>query len=146
GKSVNITGRGAFDPTLLGQFSWDRTTSPLNSLVVAGAPFVTPTTTFLQFGYQQAFPTGTIISLTLANQRQSTTQQRLIYNPDVISRLSFTFVQQLMNGFGLKVNRRFQNVAGNNLELVYEWFRQRAESTLSDAQKAYWDLAAAQEK
>lgn len=145
-RGLNISPRGAFDPTLIANFSWDRTTSPLNSLVVAGLPFVTPVTTFGQVAYQQAFPTGTSFSVTFSNQRQSSTQKSLIYNPDVISRLSVNFVQQVLNGFGFAVNQRFQHVARNDIKIVREWFRQQVITTVAQAQNAYWDLVAAQEQ
>src|ERR1700730_19016025 len=41
GGAVNIPPVGTFDPTVNFNFSWDRTSSPLNSLVVAGVPSVT---------------------------------------------------------------------------------------------------------
>ena len=145
-RSLNIAPRGAYDPTFLFNFSWDRTTSPLNSLVVAGVPAVIPNTTFYQFALQQAFTTGTSFSWQLSNQRQSTTQQSLIYNPDVVSRMSFNIVQQLMNGFGFEVNRRFQTVARNNRQIVRQWFRQQVNTILSQAASAYWNLVAAQEQ
>ena len=44
GGAVNIAPVGTFDPTINYAFSWDRTTSPLNSLVVAGVPSVTTCT------------------------------------------------------------------------------------------------------
>jgi len=145
-RSINLQPRGAYDPTFLFNFSWDRTTSPLNTVVVAGTPAVTPNTAFYQFAWQQALTTGTSFSVTLSNQRQSTTQQNLIYNPTVISRMSINVVQQLLNGFGFGVNRRFQTVAKNNLKIVREWFRQQVNTTLAQAQNSYWDLVSAQEQ
>lgn len=145
-KSLTLSPRGVFDPTFLFNFSWDRTGSPLNTLVVAGTPDVTTNTIFFDFGYQQFFPTGTSFSVDLANQRQSSTQQSLIYNPDVINRLSVNVVQQLTNGFGLTVNRRFQTVARNGIEITREWFLQQVDTTLAQAEDSYWNLVAAQEQ
>lgn len=145
-RSLNLTPRGAFDPALIFNFSWDRTTSPLNTLVVAGSPVVIPATAFYQVGWQQAFTSGTSFSVQFSNQRQSSTQKFLLFNPDVISRVSVNVVQQVTNGFGFGVNRRFQTVARNNREIVREWFRQQANSILAQAQNNYWDLVAAQEQ
>ena len=145
-RSLNLTPRGAFDPALIFNFSWDRTTSPLNTLVVAGSPVVIPATAFYQVGWQQAFTSGTSFSVQFSNQRQSSTQKFLLFNPDVISRVSVNVVQQVTNGFGFGVNRRFQTVARNNREIVREWFRQQANSILAQAQNSYWDLVAAQEQ
>jgi outer membrane protein len=145
-KSLTIGARGVFDPTFLFNVSWDRTVSPLNTLVVAGSPVVTTNTDFLEFGYQQAFPTGTSFSVDLANERQNSTQSSLIYNPDVITRLSVSVVQELTNGFGLTVNRRFETVARNDIEITKQWFLQQVDTTLAQAEDSYWNLVSAQEQ
>ncbi len=145
-RSVTLGPRGVFDPAFLFNFSWDRTASPLNTLVVAGSPVVTTNTAFFDFGYQQAFPTGTSFSVDLANERQKSTQQSLIFNPDVITRLSVSVVQQLTNGFGLTVNRRFETVARNDIEITKQWFLQQVDTTLAQAEDSYWNLVSAQEQ
>lgn len=145
-RSLTVQPRGGFDPTLSFDFSWDRTASPLNTLVVAGSPVVTTNTTFFSFGWQQAFTTGTSFSVDIANQRQGSTQQFLIYNPDVITRMSVIAVQQLTTGFGLAFNRRFQTVARNNVEFVKQWYLQQVNTTLAQAEASYWNLVSAQEQ
>jgi outer membrane protein len=145
-KSLTVQPRGNFDPSFSFDFSWDRTASPLNTLVVAGSPAVTTNTTFFTFGWQQAFTTGTSFSVDVANQRQGSTQQFLIYNPDVITRMSVIAVQQLTNGFGLAFNRRFETVARNNVEFVKQWYLQQVNTTLAQAEESYWNLVSAQEQ
>jgi outer membrane protein len=145
-KSLNFQPRGAFDPTLSFDFSWDRTSSPLNTVVVAGSPVVATNSTFFEFGYQQAFPTGTSFAINMANQRQSSTQLSLIYNPDLITRVTASVVQELTNGFGTTANRRFQTVARNDLEITRQWFLQRVDTMLAQAEEGYWNLVAAQEQ
>ncbi len=145
-RSLSIQPRGSFDPAFTVDFSLDRTSSPLNTIIVAGSPVVTTNTTFLSFGWVQSFTTGTSFSVDVANQRQSSTQQSLIYNPDVITRMTVTAVQQMTNGFGRAFNRRFQTVARNNVRFVREWFLQQVDTTLSQAESSYWDLVSAQEQ
>jgi len=145
-RSLTVQPRGGFDPTLNFDFSWDRTANPLNTLVVAGSPVVTTNTTFFTFGWQQAFTTGTSFSVDIANERQSSTQQFLIYNPDVITRMSVTAVQQLTSGFGFAFNRRFQTVARNNVEFVKQWYLQQVNTMLAQAEESYWNLVSAQEQ
>ena len=145
-RSLTVQPRGGFDPNVSFDFSYDRISSPLNTLVVAGSPVVTTNTAFFSFGWQQAFTTGTSFSVDIANQRQSSTQQSLIYNPDVITRMSVIAVQQLTSGFGRAFNRRFQTVARNNVEFVREWFLQQVNSTLAQAEDSYWNLVSAQEQ
>jgi outer membrane protein len=145
-RTLTVQPRGGFDPTVSFDFSWDRTSSPLNTLIVAGSPAVTTNTAFFTFGYQQAFATGTSFSVDIANERQGSTQQSLIFNPDVITRMSVIGVQQLTNGFGRAFNRRFQTVAQNNVEFVREWFLQQANAALAQAEDGYWNLVADQEQ
>jgi outer membrane protein len=145
-RPLTVSPRGGFDPTVTFDLSWDHTSSPLNTVVVAGSPVVTTNTTFFSFGYQQAFTTGTSFSVDLANERQSSTQQSLIYNPDVITRMSVIAVQELTSGFGRAFNRRFQTVARNDVEFVREWFLQQVNTTLAQAEDSYWNLVSAQEQ
>ena len=145
-RSLFLQPRGAFDPAFIFNVSWDRTGIPLNTLVVAGLPAVTSDTAFYQFGWQQAFTTGTSLSIQIANQRQDSTQLGLIYNPDVITRMSANVVQELTNGFGFAVNRRFQTVARNNIEIARNWFLQQVDATLAQAEDGYWNLVSAQEQ
>jgi outer membrane protein len=145
-RSLSVGPRGSFDPALTFDFSWDRTASPLNTLVVAGSPAVTTNTKFYSVGWLRSFTTGTSLSVDLANQRQSSTQQSLIYNPDVISRMAVAVVQQLTSGFGIAFNRRFQTVARNNVQFVRGWFLQQVNSVLAQAADSYWDLVSAQEQ
>jgi len=144
-RAVTISPRGSFDPTLVVNFSQDRTTSPLNTTRISGIPIVTNPTTFLQASYQQAFTSATSFSLAFSNQRQSSTQQFLLYNPSFVSRYSFSLTQQLLNGFGFAVTRRFLTVARNNQQIAEEVFRQTAATTLTQSQNLYWDLVAARE-
>src|SRR5438309_1159005 len=145
-RTLTVQPRGGFDPNVNVDFSWDRTTNPLNTVVVAGSPVVTTNTAFFSFGYQQAFATGTSFSADVANQRQTSTQRSLIYDPDVITRMSVIAVQQLTSGFGRPFNRRFQTVARNNVEFVREWFLQQVDTILAQAEDSYWNLVSAQEQ
>ena len=145
-RTLTLQPRGAYDPTFIFNVSWDRTASPLNTLVVAGSPVVTTDTAFYQFGWQQAFTSGTSFSVQISNQRQYSTQQSLIYDPDVITRMSVNVVQQLTNGFGFTFNRRFQIVARNDIRIARNWFLQQVNTTLTQAEDSYWDLVSAQEQ
>lgn len=144
-RAVTVRASGSLDPTFLLNYSIDRSSSPLNTVRVSGIPTVTTATTALQARYVQALATGTTISVTFNNQRQSSTQQFLLYNPDFVSSFSFNFTQQLLNGFGFAVNRRFLLVAKNERLITNESYRQQVSTTLAQAQNAYWDSVAARE-
>ena len=61
-SQVVVRPSGVFDPSFRATFSIDHTTSPLNTLIVAGVPLVTNGTAAASFSYSQAFPSGTSIA------------------------------------------------------------------------------------
>jgi outer membrane protein TolC len=142
---VSVRPAGLFDPTVSLAFSMDRTSSPLNTEVIAGVPYVTTRTTAFSAGYVQAFSTGTSIAASYGFQRQGSSQLHLLFNPDFTPGFTATLSQQLLNGFGKAVNLALVKVAENEQKIERESFRRQATTTLVAAQNAYWDLAAAQE-
>jgi outer membrane protein len=144
-SSVNVGPSGVFDPSLNVSFSLDRTPSPLNTLVVAGVPQVTTHTAAASVRYVQAFPSGTSIAASYGFQRQSSTQLHLLYDPAFTPGFTFTVAQQLVNGFGYKVNRALIKVAENEQGIEKESFRQQLITSLASAENAYWDLISARE-
>ncbi|MBI4454960.1 MAG: TolC family protein [Acidobacteria bacterium] len=145
GGAVQIGPSGTFDPSVNFNFSWDRVSSPLNTLQVAGIPAVTTYSTAFTGTYTQLFPTGTSYFLGVNGLRQSSTQQFLRFNPAVISRFVFGFHQPLLSGFGLLPNERFMIVARNNQKVSEEVFRQQVINTVVKVENMYWDTVALQE-
>ncbi len=144
-SSVRVSPSGTFDPTFGVSFSVDRTSSPLNTLVVAGIPHVTTNTEAATFSYTQAFPSGTSISASYGVQRQGSSQLHLLYNPAYTPGFTATVSQQLLNGFGFKVNRALIKVARNEQGVERQSFKQALIAGIAGAQSAYWDLISAQE-
>jgi outer membrane protein TolC len=144
-RQVTARPQGNLDPTLLMNFSVDSTVSPLSTVRVSGIPVVGTHTTALQARYVQAFTTGTSISITFNNQRQSSTQQYLRFNPLFVSSFNFTITQQLLNGFGRAANERFMEVARNDQMIARELVRAQTSTVLAQALTNYWDVAAARE-
>lgn len=144
-RQVVARPRGSYDPSIAFSFSLDRTTSPLNTIVVAGLPSVDSSTTALQARFAQAFTTGTSVTLSFNSQRQNSTQKFLRFNPSVVSAFSLTATQQLMNGAGREVNGRFLTVAERGKRIAAEATRQQVMTTLAEAESAYWDLVAARD-
>jgi outer membrane protein len=145
GGAVNIGPTGTFDPSLSFNFSWDRTTSPLNTLQVSGIPSVTVSSTSFSGAYAQLLPTGTSYFVGLNGLTQNSNQQFLRFNPAVITRFALGFNQPLLNGFGFLPNERFVMVARNNQRVAEEVFRQQVIATAVKVANGYWDLAAFQE-
>ena len=142
-RQIVVGPRGTFDPDLQIGASFDRATSPLNTRQVAGVDVVTTPSTAVLTRFERAFSTGFSFAVSFNSQRQSSTQQFLLYNPAYTSRMSVTMYQPLWNGFGFAVNRRFINIAKNDLLVSRQLYRQTVSTAIINAQNAYWDLVAA---
>jgi outer membrane protein TolC len=145
GGAVSIGATGAFDPSVSFSTSYDRVTSPLNSLVVSGIPTTTSSAVAFSASYAQLFTTGLSYSVSLSTLRQITTQENVLYNPDVTSRLSIGVNQPLLAGFGRMANERFMTVAKNDVSTADEVFRQQVITSVAQLEDAYYNLRAYQE-
>lgn len=144
GGAVSVGAAGAFDPSVSFGMSYDRVTSPLNSLVVSGIPTTTSSAIAFSTSYAQLFTTGASYSVSLSTLRQDTTQENLLYNPDVTSRISIGFNQPLLAGFGKMANERFITVARNNVATADQVFKQQVITSVAQLEDAYYGLAAFQ--
>ncbi len=145
GGAIQVGSSGNFDPSFNLNFSWDRNTSPLNTIQVSGVPTVTGVTAAVSSSYAQLFHSGTSFSLTITGQRQTSTQQYLRFNPAMVTRMAFGIHQPLLSGFGFLPNERYIRVARNNTRTAEDVFRQQVITTIVAVSNAYWDLAALQE-
>lgn len=145
GGAVFVGAAGAFDPSVTFSTSFDRVSSPLNSLIVSGIPTTTSSAIAYSTSYSQLFTTGTSYSVSLSTLRQNTTQQNLLFNPDITSRLSIGVNQPLLAGFGRMANERFMTVAKNDTGTADEVFRQQVIASIAQIEDAYYNLRAFQE-
>lgn len=145
GRLVVVGSRGTFDPDVQVTLSYDHATSPLNTLQVAGINAVATPSTDVLTRFEKESSSGFSFSVSFNSQRQSSTQQALLFDPAYTSRLSISFSQPLLAGFGLAVNRRFLTIARNDIAISRQVFRQQVSTALVNAQNAYWDVVAARE-
>jgi outer membrane protein len=143
--AVNIRPSGVFDPSVSLAFSLDHTVSPLNTVRVAGVPVVTTATGAASINYVQAFVTGTSLTVNYSYQRQGSTQEHILFDPAIVPGFTATVSQQMLNGFGTRVNRALIKVAENEQNIERESFRSQVITALVNAKNAYWDLVAAKE-
>jgi outer membrane protein TolC len=143
GGAVSVPQVGTFDPAVSFSASYDRTASPLNSTVVAGVAHVTTTSSASSVNYTQLFPQGASVTMTVNGIAQSSTQQSLLFNPAVVSRLAAGVNQPLLNGSGFLANRRFLLVAINNVNSSEQLFREQVTAVVTQVENTYWGLAAA---
>src|SRR6185436_3081688 len=61
-------------------------------------------------------------------------------NPQYPTSLTFSYTQPLWRGLKIDQSRRQIQIARKNLSLTDSQFRQRAIDTITNVQRAYWDL------
>jgi outer membrane protein len=136
----------SFDPLLTSTIGWSRTSIPVNNGFLSGTgstssfTALTNQSTVGNFGYSQAFPTGTNFLVSLNNNRQSSTSNANFFNPSVNSSLAVQFQQPLLNGFGFTPNLRFLRVARNNRKIADLAFEQQVITTVSAVENQYYEL------
>jgi len=97
------------------------------------------------FGYSQAFTSGTTFTAAWNNTRGSASPTADLFNPSVTSALTATVSQQLLNGCCFEVNRRNLIIAKNNRKIADLVFVQQAITTVTNTITAYWELVYARE-
>jgi len=140
GGATNVGVIGCCDPVAGAMFGWDRRTSPLNYVVVSGAPVVTTQTTNAVTYFGQGFLTGTSYAVAVNGYRQSTTSLNTLFNPVVPTGLTIGVDQQLLNGFGYRANAKFIRIAQNDLKISSSVFRQQVITTVAQVLNLYWDF------
>jgi len=141
-----------FDPTLTSTFSVDDRNIPVNNPLTSGtgtgasslARLTIHTSTF-NTQLSEGFHTGTTFFTAWDNTRSSSTSPANLFNPSVQSSIFVGFSQQLLNGFGTKVNTRNIRIAKNNRKIADLAFSQQAITTITNTITAYWELVFARE-
>ncbi len=139
-----------FDPQVTATLAMDHRKIPVNNPIqsgvgLTGAGSLTTHTITGNFGYSQAFHTGTGVAVTWNNNRLSTTSPAALLNPGLNSTLFVSFTQQLLNGFGLLANTRFIRIAKNNKKIADLSFAQQVITTVVQTENLYWELVFARE-
>jgi outer membrane protein TolC len=141
------------DPVLTGAVSIFDGNTPINNPFISGSGTTGESALIAEkihsssfnFGYAQAFTSGTSVSATWDNTRSSTSPTANLFNPSVSSTLTATISQQLLNGCCFEVNRRNIIIAKNNRKIADLVFRQQAITTVTNTITAYWELVYARE-
>lgn len=136
----------SYDPALIGTIGAEHQTSPLANLTVYGVPLLQLNTGQANFGYAQAFPTGTSFSFVFNNNRQTTNSPYFNLSPVLGSMYRFSFQQQLLAGFGLGPNLRYLHIAKNDKKISDIAFKDQVIATVTQIANIYWDLVNAYEQ
>jgi outer membrane protein len=140
----------SFDPILTTQISDTYTSIPINNPFLSGvgtaAVSALTAHNFQQtVGYTQGFHTGTNLSVSWTNDRQSSTSPENVFNPSFQGNITVTVQQQLLNGFGKLPNTRYIVEAKNESQAADFYFATQVISTVASTQTAYWELVYARE-
>jgi len=143
GLNVQLAGSAIpnLDPTVFVNAQFSHQTSPQTNSFVTGTNFLVTSQKSTNFGIQQGFLTGTSVSLGMGNvlgYRQNAPTND--FNPVDSGALSFSITQNLLNGFGVKVNNRAIRIAKNQLHISDLTFKQQVIATVNNVVGLYWDL------
>ncbi len=134
---------GTFDPIITGTSQVERAIALSPTAYFYGVPFFQSNSTTANLAYNQAWHTGT--SMTLAFNNARTTTNLGAFSPEIDSSFRLTLSQHLLQGFGFLPNERFIRIAKNDKKITDSAFRQQVRETVSQIQNIYWDLVAAYE-
>lgn len=137
------TSVSSYDPTITASVNSEHDTEPLSNTTVYGVQSLQLNTVNGNFGFAEAFPTGTAVSAYWDNSRQASNSPSNILNPTLTSGYRVLVQQQLLAGFGLGPNLRYLRIAKNNQKISDEAFKLQVVTTITQIENMYWDLVAA---
>jgi HAE1 family hydrophobic/amphiphilic exporter-1 len=133
---------GAYDPRITTQAFYERIESPISSFLSGGQNGST-----IQSDYTgtarlegQSPVLGGSYRLDFSSVKLNTNNQFTALNPQYPTSLSASYTQPLWRGLRFDNTRRQIEIARKNLSLSDAQFRQRAIDTITNVQRAYWDL------
>jgi outer membrane protein TolC len=143
GLSVQLAGSAIpnLDPTVFVNAQFQHSTAPQTSTFYTGTTFLVTSYKNANFGIQQGFLTGTQVSLGMGNTlgyKQNSPNND--FSPVDQGSLAFSITQNLLNGFGIKVNNRAIRIARNQLHISDLTFKSQVISTVNNVVSLYWDL------
>jgi HAE1 family hydrophobic/amphiphilic exporter-1 len=134
--------RGVYDPRFTTNSYYERAETPSASFL-SGSPTgaVTQSGFFSTSSFQGQTPKyGGNYRLDFTSNRVTSNNQFAALNPQYPTALTFSYAQPLLRGLRFDQNRRQIEIAKRNLSLTDAQFRQRAIETITNVQRAYWDL------
>lgn len=140
----DLTGaRGAYDPRLSSSTYYERIVSPISSFLSGGSNGAVTQTDYTGTARLEGLAPkfGGNYRLEFSSIRLTTNNQFAALNPQYPTGMTFSYSQPLLRGLGFDNNRRLIEIAKKSLSLTDAQFRQRAIETITNVQRAYWDLA-----
>ncbi len=134
--------RGVYDPRISSSTYFERIETPISSFLSGGTNgSVTQNDYTVNARLEGLAPKfGGNYHLDFSSVRLTTNNQFAAVNPQYPSSLTFSYSQPLLRGLRFDNQRRQIEIAKKNLSLTDSQFRQRTIETITNVQRAYWDL------
>jgi outer membrane protein TolC len=136
----------SYDPFISVNGGEEHQTSPVVNFQLYGVPSLQLNTGQVNANVSQSFATGTTVTFTLSNSRQTTNSPDFNLSPSLSSAFRFEIQQQLLAGFGLGPNLRYLRIAKNNKKISDIAFKDQVIATVTQIENIYWDLVSAYEQ
>ncbi|HVI73178.1 MAG TPA: TolC family protein, partial [Pyrinomonadaceae bacterium] len=134
--------KGAYDPHFSTSAFYERVESPVSSFLSGGQNGSTIDTGYTgtaRLEGESPFLGGNY-RFNFSSIRRTTNNQFTALSPQYPTELTFNYTQPLWRGLKIDNSRRQIEIAKKNLSLSDAQFRQRAIDTITNVQRAYWDL------
>ncbi|HEV2765753.1 MAG TPA: TolC family protein, partial [Pyrinomonadaceae bacterium] len=134
--------RGVYDPRFSTFSYYDKTETPAASFLSGTSTgSVTQSGLYNTTTFQGLTPKGGgNYRVDFTSSRVTTNNSFTSLNPQFPSSLTFNYTQPILRGRRFDQQRRNIEIARRNLSLTDSQFRQRAIETITNVQRAYWDL------
>jgi outer membrane protein TolC len=136
---------GKFDPLLSMNFSAQRQKSESTRSSIDGGSQLNTLTQNGGLTWQQTLQSGTQFNASFSDNRRSSNDARLDYNPTHAGNLQFSFTQPLIRNRGFAIQRMPITIARNNVRKSEYDFRDSLLALIQQAESAYWDVVEARE-
>ncbi len=137
------TAVATYDPAITANVDVHHFTQPLANLSNYGVQVLHANSITGDFGFTEAFPTGTSLSVVLDNSRGTSNSPFTFLNPELDTYYRVLFEQQLLAGFGRGPNLRYLRIARNNGRISDQAFELQVITTVTQIANIYWDLVSA---
>jgi len=134
--------QGAYDPRFTTSAFYERAENPIASFLSGGQNGSTIQSDYTATAHLegQSPKLGGNYRLDFSSIRLTTNNQFTALSPQYPTALTFSYTQPLWRGLKIDNTRRQIEIARKNLSLTDAQFRQRAIDTITNVQRAYWDL------
>jgi HAE1 family hydrophobic/amphiphilic exporter-1 len=133
---------GVYDPRITSASYYERIKSPISNFLSGGPNGTTTQSDYTGTARLEGLTPklGGNYRLDFSSVRLTSNNPFTTFNPQYPTSLTLSYTQPLLRGLKFDSNRRQIEIARKNLSLTDAQFRQRAIETITNVQRAYWDL------